>query len=57
MNHTEKVCELLGKTGHKYYVAPVWNCIDIYMGECRYCGRELCVKIGLEESRTPCGRP
>ena len=40
----------LGKTGNKYYVAPVWNCIDIYMGECRYYGRELCVKFGLEES-------
>lgn len=49
LNHTEKVCKLLGKTGHKYYVAPMWNCIDIYMGECRYWGRELCVKIDLEE--------
>ena len=48
-SRTDKICELLGKTDNKYYVAPVWNCIDIYMGECRYYGRELCVKFGLEE--------
>ena len=50
LTRTDDVCNILGKSGNDYYIAPMWDCIDIFMCDLRCWGREFCFKFGLEES-------